>query len=241
MPLRLTDRQLAVAVALVEAPGHAVLESPGAQGQLAALRHAGVVGPDGVVDPDAAATLRVIARALVRVELRRSAGDESSALRAWADEDDAVTGVVDGHAVELRRAPREALPQALVRAAGLAEDPGPRDGDGRAPVPVTGAALLAARDRLRAGDPAGALDGLHAAGLTGRAAGEALAIAEGIRLAFIAQGSWREPDGEWHAGSVAALDAGVAGWWSFVPGATDGALEPTDAHALSARLVRLLP
>jgi EspG family len=241
MPLRLTDRQLAVAVALVEAPGHALLDRPDAQAQLAALRQTGVIGPDGVPDPEDAATLRVIARALVRVELRRSAGDEASELRAWADEDDAVTGVVDGEAVELRRAPREALPQALVRAAGLADDPGPRDGDGRAPVPVAGAALLAARERLRAGDSAAALDGLVAAGLAGRTAGEALAIAGGIRLAFVAQGSWREPDGEWHTGSVAALDAGVAGWWSFVPGAADGALEPTDAHALSARLIGLLP
>ena len=169
----------------------------------------------------------------MRVELRRSFGDVVVELRAWADEHEAVTGRVEGDAVELRRAPREALPPALVRAAGLAGGPGPDDHAGRAPLPVSASALLAARDRLRTGDRAGAAEQLRGA----QDVDAALAIADTIRHAFVAQGSWREPDGEWHAGTVAALDAGPAGWWSFVPGAADGALEPTDAHALSARLV----
>ncbi len=173
----------------------------------------------------------------MRVELRRSFGDVVVELRAWADEHEAVTGRVEGDGVELRRAPREALPPALVRAAGLAGGPGPDDHDGRTPLPVSAAALLAARDHLRTGDRAAAAEQLRGA----QDVDAALAIADTIRHAFVAQGSWREPDGEWHMGTVAALDAGPAGWWSFVPGAAEGALEPTDAHALSARLVRLLP
>jgi hypothetical protein len=241
MPLRLTDRELAVAVALVEAPGHALLDRPEAQTELAALRHAGVIDPAGIPDPDAAATLRVIARALVRVELRRSLGDDASELRAWADDLEAVTGIVDGPAVELRRAPREALPPALVRAAWLADGPGPAPDDDRRPLPVTSGALVAARTDLRAGRRDAARERLLVAGLDDDAAEAALAVAGDLRRAFVAQGSWRERDGEWHAGTVAALDAGAAGWWSFTPGASEGDVEPTDAHALSARLVGLLP
>jgi hypothetical protein len=210
--LRLTDRELVVAVE-------------------------GLDRPDPTRDPDATATLRVIARALVRVELRRSFGDAVVELRAWADEHEAVTGRVEGDAVELRRAPREALPPALVRAAGLAGGAGPDGHDGRAPLPVGAAALLAARDHLRTGDRAAAAEQLRGA----QDVEAALAVADTIRHSFVAQGSWREPDGEWHAGAVAALDAGPGGWWSFVPGAADGALEPTDADALSARLVGLIP
>jgi hypothetical protein len=236
--LRLTDRELVVAVALAEAPGRTLLARPDAQERLASLRRAGVVGADGALEPDAAATLLVVARAIVRVDLRRSFGDAIVELRTWADESDAVTGRVEGDTLELRRAPREALPSALVRAAGLADGHGPKDGDRRAPLPVSAAALLAARDHLRTGDRGAAIAALDRAGEDLDAA---LAVADTLRLAFVAQGSWRERDGEWHPGTVAALDAGAAGWWSFDPGAEDDAVRPTDAHALSARLVGLLP
>lgn len=240
MPLRLTDQQLAVAVALVEAPGHALLSRADAQAQLAALRHAGVVGPDGTPEPEAAATLRVLARALVRVELRRSVGEDVDELRAWADERDAVTGSVDGDTVELRRAPREALPPTLVRAAGLADSLELPEDDDRVSLPLAPAVLGEARAKVRAGDARGALEHLRAAGLDGPAADQAFAVAECLRRAFVAQGSWREPDGEWHADLVAGLDAGEAGWWSYRPGG-DGPLEPTSAEALAARLLELLP
>jgi hypothetical protein len=148
-----------------------------------------------------------------------------------------VTGRVEGEDIELRRAPREALPPALVRATGLAGGPGADRHDGRSPLPVSASALLAARDHLRTGDRAAAAEQLRAA----QDVDAALSVADTIRNSFVVQGSWREADGEWHAGTVAALDAGPGGWWSFVPGATDGALEPTDADALSARLVGLIP
>jgi hypothetical protein len=210
--LRLTDRELTTAVAELDRP-------------------------DDTRDPDATATLRVVARAIVRVELRRSFGDAVVELRAWADEHEAVTGRVEGEDIELRRAPREALPPALVRATGLAGGPGADRHDGRSPLPVSASALLAARDHLRTGDRAAAAEQLRAA----QDVDAALSVADTIRNSFVVQGSWREADGEWHAGTVAALDAGPGGWWSFVPGATDGALEPTDADALSARLVGLIP
>jgi hypothetical protein len=239
--LRLTHRELAVAVALITSPGHAVLDRADARGQLAALRRAGVLDERGVPAEPAATTLRAVARPLVRVEIRRTTGDEVAELRAWADEAHAVTGRMRGEVAELQPVPRETLPRALVRDAGLAGGRAAAPGDTRAPIAVAPPVLLAAREQIRAGDGAEALATLHAAGLAGRAAGEALAIAEAVRLAFVAIASWREPDGEWHTGTVAGVDAGPAGWWSLSPGSPDGALEPTDAHRLAARLVGLLP
>ncbi len=238
--LRLTDRELAAAVALVTSPGHALLARPDTTRELAALRQAGVVGADGTPDEEAAATLRAVGQPLVRVELQRSDGDDMSVWRAWADEAHAVTGGVAAGATELERIPREALPQALVRMAGLLDAPDPPEDDDRVTLPVAPAVVLAARERVRAGDARAGLEHVRAAGLDGAAADQAFALAECLERAFVAQGSWREPDGEWHAGTVAALVAGPLGWWAFAPGG-DGPLEPTDAPALSARIVSLLP
>lgn len=243
MPLRLTDRELAVAVALVEAPGHALLERADAQAQLAGLRHAGVVRTDGSPDPDAAATLRVVARPIVRVELRRSA-DEAvvDELRAWADEEHAVSGRVEGGAVELRRLPRAELPSTLVRTAGLMERIElPEDDERDALTLAIGPGVIAeGRRQVRAGRPRLALEHMHAQGLEGLAADYAFGICECLRSAFVAQGSWRGPEGEWHAGTVAGLDAGELGWWSFTPGG-EGPILPTTAEVLMARLFELLP
>jgi hypothetical protein len=238
--LRLTDRELAAAVVLATSPGHALLARPDAALQVASLRQAGVVGPDGTLDEDAAATLRVVARPLVRVELRRADGDEERELRAWADEADAVTGAVGAGAVALERIERAMLPQALVRWAGLVDGPETPEDDDRVTIPVAPEVVLEARERVRAADARAGLDHVRAAGLDGAAADQAFALAECLQHAFVAQGSWREPDGEWHPGTVAALAAGPLGWWTFAPG-SDGPLEPTDAAALSARVVGLLP
>jgi hypothetical protein len=238
--LRLTDRELAAAVTLATSPGHALLSRPDTALQLASLRQAGVVGPDGTLDEDAAATLTAVARPLVRVELRRADGDATREWRAWADEAHAVTGSLAAGATELRRIPREALPQALVRIAGLAAERDEPEDDDRVAIPVAPKVITEARGRARAGDARAALEHVRAAGLDGPAADQAFALAECLEYAFVAQGSWREPDGEWHAGTVAALVAGPLGWWTFTPGG-DGPLEPTDAPALSARVVSLLP
>jgi hypothetical protein len=239
--LRLTHRELAVAVALVTSPGHEVLARPDARAQIAGLRRAGVVDDRGAPAEPVAATLRAVGRPLVRVEIRRTAGEEVAELRAWADEAHAVTGRMEREVVELSALPWAQLPRALVRDAGLAGGRAAPAGDARTPVPVPSPVLLAARELVRDGDGEGALAILRAAGLAGPAAGAALAIAENARLVFVATGSWREGDGEWHTGTVAGLDAGPAGWWGLTPGSEDGILEPSDAHRLAGRLVGLLP
>lgn len=237
-PLRLSERELAVAVALAEQPRHALLERPEAQAHLAALRAAKVVEPGGTLAAPAARILRVVARPHLRVNLRTSDSD----LRAWADERDAVTGLVAGGTVALELLPRDELPRALVATAGLAGGAGAVAGDSRAPLSVAPAVLVEAQDLLRAGVANAALERLRAAAPgSPRAVGEALAVADGLRGGFVARGSWREPEGEWHAGTVAALDAGPAGWWTFAPDDGEIPLEPADAHGLIHRLVELLP
>jgi hypothetical protein len=237
--LTLTERELAAAVALVVDPRGPVLQRPDARPALDGLTRAELLDERGALREEAAPIVRAVARPLVRVELRVSDAQEAvQERRAWGDEAVAVTGRLDGDAVHLTRHDRDALPRELVRLAGLRTT---QRAEGRRPLRLHTAVLTGARERLRAGEGAAALEGLRTAGLEGAQVGAALALADGLQGAFVASGSWREPDGEWHTGVVAGLDGGTAGWWSWDPGAADAALEPTDAQTLGSRLVRLLP
>ena len=211
--LRLTDRELAVAVALVEAPGYRAARSSGRAED----------APRGAA-PRRRRRRRRHARARCRRHVaRRRTGDRTRRAaplvrrrrrRAARLGRRARGGDRPGRGRRGRAAPRAARgASARARARrGPRRRPGPEDHDARAPLPVSAAALLAARDDLRTGDRTAAAEQLRGA----QDVDAALAIADTIRHAFVAQGSWREPDGEWHTGTVAALDAGPAGWWSFV-------------------------
>jgi hypothetical protein len=98
--VHLTESQLAVACALLTAPGDALLLRTDARTALAQLRDAGVVTDAGELTAEAAATIRVVALPVVRLEARVIQGDAGRELRVWADERDAVLGHVDGDAVE---------------------------------------------------------------------------------------------------------------------------------------------
>jgi hypothetical protein len=236
--VRLTVSQLAVTCALLAAPDHDLLQRTDSRAALAQLRQAGVVTEAGQLSEQAALPIRVVALPVVRMEARVVQGDDVRELRVWADERDAVLGTVDGDTVELHGVAWERFPGELGARIGLASRPPAHVTADRRPLPLRPALLSDVRARVREDDTAGALALLREHGLSPRARGEALAVAEELRLAFTVTASWRERDGESHAGTVAALEAGVTGWWSLHP---DEGLRPSGPEALAADLLALLP
>jgi len=185
--------------------------------------------------------IRVVALPVVRMEARVIQGDDERELRVWADDRDAVMGTVDGDAVELAPVAWERFPGELGARLGLAaRRPLHLTGE-REPLPVPVSLLASVRARVRANDADGALAVLREHGLPPRVRGEALAIAEELRLSFTVSASWRERGGDTHAGSLGGLEAGVAGWWVFAPDDPDGGLRPSDPEAIATDLLKLLP
>jgi hypothetical protein len=239
--LRLTVSQLAVTCALLTAPDHDLLHRTDARTALAQLRSAGVVTEAGKLSAEAATPIRVVALPVVRIEAQVVQGDDERELRVWADERDAVLGTVDGDAVELQGVPWQRFPGELGARIGLASRPPAHVTGERRALPLPPALLSDVRARVREDDTATALALLRDHGLPPRVRGEALAIAEELRLAFTVTASWRDRDDEMHAGGIAALEAGVTGWWSFAPDDPDGGLHPADAESLASDLLALLP
>jgi hypothetical protein len=239
--LRLTVSQLAVTCALLTAPDHDLLHRTDARTALAQLRSAGVVTESGRLSEQATTPIRVVALPVVRIEATVVRGDSERELRVWADERDAVVGTVEGDAVELEPVAWERFPGELGARLGLASRRPPQLTGERAPLPVPPPLLSAVRARVRDGDVDGALGLLGDRGLAPRVRGEALAIAEELRLTFSLSAAWREADGELHVGTLAALEAGVAGWWTFAPDDPADGLRPSDPEAIAAQLLQLLP
>jgi hypothetical protein len=195
----------------------------------------------GELSEQATMPIRVVALPVVRIEASVVQGDRERELRVWADDRDAVLGTVEGDAVELEPVAWERFPGELGARLGLASRRPPHLTGEREPLPVPPPLLSAVRARVREGDADDALALLREQGLPPRVRGEALAIAEELRLTFSLSASWREPDGELHAGMLAALEAGVAGWWTFVPADPAAGLRPSDPEAIAADLLQLLP
>jgi hypothetical protein len=239
--VRLTVSQLAVTCALLTAPDHDLLQRTDARTALAQLRHTGVVTEAGELSEQAQTPIRVVALPVVRIEARVAHGDTERELRVWADERDAVLGTVDGDAVELQSVAWERFPAELGARIGLTSRRPARLTGAREPLPLPAPLLSDVCARVRADDTAGALALLRDRGLPPRARGEALAIAEELRLTFSVSASWRDGDGETHAGTLAGLEAGVAGWWTFAPDDPEGGLRPSDPEAIATDLLKLLP
>src|SRR3954468_6325866 len=188
---------LGLLCALLIDPANALLRRADAIAMLARLRRDGYVDDHGELLDPAASLIAVIAYAVVRIDARVVIGRAARELRAWGAAGGAVLGAVEGPSVRLARVEAEHLPGALAAGLGL----GPPDGfaappDRRAvavPAPVL-AALLDGGDVAL----------LHERGVVGRAAGEALAIADGARRAFSAVSSWRDGDGELHTPRLSA-------------------------------------
>jgi hypothetical protein len=200
-----------------------------------------VVTEAGRLSTQAEMPIRVVALPVVRIEARVLQGDDERELRVWADERDAVLGTVEGEAVELQPVAWERFPGELGARLGLASRRPLHLTGERRPLPLPPPLLSDARARVRARDADGALTLLREHGLPPRARGEALAIAEELRLTFALTSSWRERDGETHQGSLAALEAGVAGWWTFAPENPADGLRPSDPEAIATDLLKLLP
>ncbi len=239
--LRLTVSQLAVTCALLTAPDHDLLQRTDARTALAQLRHAGVVTETGELSQQAELPIRVVALPVVRIEARVARGDTEREWRVWADERDAVLGAVEDDAVELMPVAWERFPAELGARLGLSSRRPLHLTGEREPLPLSSPLLSDVRARVREDDAEGALALLRERGLPPRARGEALAIAEDLRLTFTVSASWREADGEAHAGTLTGLEAGVAGWWTFAPEDPDGGLRPSDPEAIATDLLKLLP
>jgi hypothetical protein len=135
----------------------------------------------------------------------------------------------------------ERFPAEVAARIGLAGPP-PRHLTGpREPLPVPAALLADVHARLREDDTDGALALLREHGLPPRARGEALAIADQLRLAFTVAASWRDRDGRANAGALGGLEAGTAGWWTFAPEDPGAGLRPSDPEAIASSLLDLLP
>jgi hypothetical protein len=195
----------------------------------------------GQLSEQAAMPIRVVALPVVRMEAHVVQGDDERELRVWADERDAVLGTIEGEAVELAPVAWDRFPAELGARLGLSSRRPLHLTGEREPLPVPPALLSHVRARVRKDDTDGALTLLREHGLPPRARGEALAIAEALRLTFSLSASWREADGETHSGTLAALEAGVAGWWSFAPEDPDRGLRPSEPEAIAADLLKLLP
>jgi hypothetical protein len=195
----------------------------------------------GELAAQASMPVRVVALPVVRIEAHVVRGDDERELRVWADERDAVLGTVDGDDVELEPVAWERFPGELGARLGLASRRPLHLTGERQPLPVPPALLSDVRARVRDDDPGAALTLLRERDVPPRARGEALAIAEELRLTFTVSASWREAGGETHAGTLGGLEAGVAGWWTFAPDDPDGGLQPSDPEAIATNLLKLLP
>ena len=210
--VRLTDREMAAAVLLATEPGNAQLKESVVMDDVARLTEAGLV-KDGVLDPDLANLVTVVARPQLRMMLERVTPGGLAAYGVFATPESAVVAVpVEGDepAVDYAAMEPAALPLTLF---GLAQV-------GRRPVPRReGQVTLRQADLDAAGQAAEARDvaGLEAA-LT-RAGLEDPWRAAFARLLLERQGSWRlsggwaDAEGNKHLGSLTVVDGGKAGLW----------------------------
>jgi hypothetical protein len=239
--IRLTVDEIAIACTVLTAPGHELLARPEARAAIAGLRAAGALDGDGTLGEPGAGIVRVIARAELRLEARVWHGlEERVEHRAWFDGRDGVVGDLAADGLELTRIDPRRLPLALALRLGLGDDLDAAVATPRHALTAAPAALMAARALSDAGDRRAARAELVASGVDERVADAILTLAEGMRVAWSATSSWREPRGEWQTRALSALAAGSSGWWTFVP-ATTARLEPTDAEWLWRALHRLLP
>lgn len=238
--LRLTDDEVAVACALLTAPRHALLARSDARAALPGLRRAGALDDKGALAEPAASIVRVVALPMVRLEARVWTGDAIAEHRAWADERDAVAGDVRGDAVDLTLIPCARLPLALALRLGLARAASEPRGDRRT-LPLSPGALATVRELTSEGDGSAAVALLSEQGLDRDAASRVVDLAHDVRRVWSVSASWREADGNWHPGSLTALNAGSSGWWELRHQDSVAALMPSDPESLWSRMLALLP